>query len=311
MSEHKEPTGDLTMLGLRGAEFDFEDTEITEVNEELEEQKAQAQEEVPEEASEEEQPKSLLQAAYDRLERETRVTEESSDTTRLHQEIANLRKEIKLLQEKDERELAGDPEQVDDIPNYMNSEAVRAMIARYEAEDPSLANELRMKVVYQQLKAERERERKLTEERVEAYRQEQERKNFEETAYRALHTELHNIKEHIGGLHAEVIDDFYTRKQDSFLYQRMNSNLPALLTETGVRDMVSGLVFDLTQKAAERENAGSSGVAASTSAGRGTASLRGVSLDKQQKKPQKDYADELIELETPSSNLDKILRGIR
>ena len=125
-----------------------------------------------------------------------------------------------------------------------------------------------------------------------------------------IHNSLATIKSEWGGVYSEVVDDFYSRQQESLLYKRMQENPFAFVTKTGVQDAVAGLVAELRiaqkNKGTPQQSVGNPVVpSVEASAGGGEASTRGVSLgDKPEKKSEEEeWRDAITGASRPGDRL--------
>lgn len=296
--------GDLAELGIsEKPTVPFEEIPETPVEAAVEEVKEPAITFAEEETSEtvEEEP-SLVEAAL----AADKPTEEA-EVTRLRQENARLEGELKgrlgALEEQvraTAAPLAAEPEEQD----IYNDPAVHGLLKRMQEDDPEQVLPTFLRIAD---KRNEERTAKQIQELRDQYEKREQQKQTEELATRyqqGLHQVLANIKAE-GGTHAQIVEDFYNRQGESFLYQRMQQN-PKIIEagQDGIRGAIVGIEAQLLQRQQQSQEA-SVTPSIEASAGSGNASTRGVSLGEKPKQMSEEdkIAEDIMNVTSRTSKL--------
>lgn len=304
-------TGDLSALGISdrndpGAEIygpEEEEAQATAAEEQAEEPVKEAP--VPEEPAEEPQEEPTLSQLIE-LEKEPEEKAEEDRVARLEAEIEKLRKEreedmrerLRLAEEQVRlKAQSPDPSPEQPTESYLGRPAVQAMLRQIRDENPDQYEQTLIELA----KAETREETKSLLGGYEAKLQEIEKKSQEAQRQVATRQVIENTIEGVkaqGGMLAELVDDWHTRREGSFIYQMMMENPAPFVNgdQRGIRDAVYALESRLRHKLSQGSGAGGQSTGVVSSAGSGVASTRGVQMNEKprQKTPEEEYADRMF-----------------
>ena len=222
---------------------------------------------------EEEKEPSLVEAALAQ-----EKPQEESEVTRLRQENARLQGELQgRLGALEEQVRSTAPVEEPKEEDIYNSPAVLGVLERIREEQPDQYLPTIMRMAEKNISEKMAGQ--IADLRAEYEKREQE-KQTEALATRyqqGIHQTLATIKAE-GGAAAQIVEDFETRKDQSFLYQRMQQN-PKILEagQDGIRGAIVGIERELRERQQQSQVA-SVTPSIEASAGGGNASTRGVSL---------------------------------
>lgn len=295
--------GDLSIFGASEKPTlpadEMPENEVVELREEEPSLILPVEEETEEEQTEPEP--SLLQAALAEKKRD-----EESENTRLRQELAEMRGELKGRLEAAEQQIRQSTPVTEPEPeeSIWKTPAVKGMLREIQEEDPDKVLPAAMSVMEKQL------EEKLTEYRAEVQKTLETEKaklqsdKLAEQMIGSVHQVLAKIKSE-GGVSAEIVDDFYTRRNESFLGKRLSQNRNIVLAgEDGLRGAVVGIEAELRRQPQQSTPASVEPVS-QESAGSGGASTRGVQLGEKpnKKTPEEQIADDMMNVGKRTSKI--------
>jgi len=295
-----ERPGDLAEFGVSGRPTAPLD-EIPETQEEAptEEVKEPAIMFAEEETSEEEVAKepepSLVESALaaEKQTEESEVTRLRQENSRLTQDNARKDGELQGRLGALEAQLRA-PEPEPEEEDIYNSPAVHGLLRQMQEDDPE-------KVLPTFLRISEAKTAKMIEKEVNAVKAEYEKREQEKQTQELANRYQQGIRQALadikaeGGVSAQIIEDFETRQDQSFLYQRMQKN-PKILEagQDGIRGAIVGIERELRSRQVQQSDAAGS---IEASAGGGNASTRGVNLgEKPKQKSEEDkIADSIMD----------------
>ena len=297
--------GDLGALGIS----DRNPISVEEP-EPVEEAQATAAEEVvasepqvePEVQAEPEQAEGEESSLITLIEQEAAPVAETPDELQAaREEIARLKgaaEERERLAEAEKRVLAltepKAPAQ-DEPTNYMSSPAVQAVLRQVRDESPEQYEQTLVDLAKAEMRQEIEAKERQFTERITQMEQQRQQEAQQAQVRQVIETTLTDISKE-GGLYAELVDDWKTRRMDSFVGKKMMETPGMFYSEQGVRDAVMSLESKLRHQMATKKSGVGTQAGVVASAGTGVASTRGVSMQDKPKKvsPEDEYTDRIF-----------------
>jgi hypothetical protein len=189
----------------------------------------QVQEAQVEAEPEAEQPDgSLIDRYRQSFEAPKEAPQEESELSRLRQQVSRMEGELKARSEQLDRAITGQPEAPKQEVNEAFDPAVISMLQRIQEEAPEkfgpavamVASEIAEKKVNQKVaelnqRFEQNQTQQQTEQQTLEFRQQ-------------FHAGLETSKEKLGGVYAEVVEDYNKNKENSLLFRKLTDN-PYLL----------------------------------------------------------------------------------
>jgi phosphoribosyl-ATP pyrophosphohydrolase len=232
---------------------------------------------------------------------------EESELSRLRQQVSRMEGELRARNEQLDSVIAGGKSNAPEPSKEVNEAfdpAVQAMLNKIQEEAPeklpSAVAMVASQIAQKQVQAE---VAKVRQEFQQA--QEQSQTNEQTLQFRQqFHSGLDSAKEKLGGVYAEVVEDYEKNKENSLLFRKLTDN-PYLLTSPEEAVKAVGVDIQMWKQVGSQQAPVQQAAAegSSTTAVTGEASERGISLN--EPKPEApDEAQQLFDLvkgaKTPS-----------
>lgn len=229
---------------------------------------------------------SSAEAKYHALELELakeRSAREAVERERLRQEEARV------------RALATPKPAEEGSEDYLKNPAVQAVLRQIRDEQPEQYEQTLIDLATQQMDKKLAEKEKLFTDRLQAIERERQEQERNVRVRQGIESTLSEMGAE-GGLYADLVADWKTRRMDSFVGQKMMETPQMFYTPQGVRDAVQSLESKLRHQIKTRKTGASTGAGVVASAGSGVASTRGVEMNEKPKNqtPEDEYADRMF-----------------
>ena len=289
-----------------------------ETPEPVEEAQATEAEEAPEEEQPEVQAKPEPEEGEEKpilsqlIEEEAPEEAEESELHKARMEILRLQREKEeALQERlriaEERVLTQtEPKPEPEPPiDYLKNPAVQAVLRQVREEQPEQYEQTLIDLATQQMNRSLEEKEKAFSAELQRLRDERQLEARNAQVKQVIESTLSDIGKE-GGLYSELVDDWKSRRMESFVGKKMMENPTLFYSEQGVRDAVQSLESQLRHQIEVKKSGPSTRAGVATSAGTGVASTRGINMNENpsEKTPEEEYLDGIERAGRRSKNLE-------
>ena len=239
------------------------------------------------------------------IEQEVAPVEESSVEVRMREiELENARlkagiearEQERLRQEEARVRALATPKPTEQAPaDYLNNPAVQAVLRQVRDEQPEQYEQTLIDLATQQMDKKLEEKERLMTERLQTMERERQEQERNAQVKQVIESTLSEIGAE-GGLYADLIADWNSRRMDSFVGKKMMETPQMFWSAEGVRDAVQSLESRLRHQLEMKKAGPSTGTGVVASAGTGVASTRGVEMNEKPKEttPEDEYSDRMF-----------------
>lgn len=259
----------------------------------------EAQATVAEEAPEEGEEKPILSQL---IEEEAPEETEESELHKARMEILRLQREkeealqerLRIAEERVLTQTAPKPEPEPTV-DYLKNPAVQAVLRQIREEQPEQYEQTLIDLATQQMNRTLEEKEQFFNAELQKLKDERHLEARNAQVKQVIESTLSDIGKE-GGLYSELVDDWKSRRMESFVGKKMMENPTLFYSEQGVRDAVQSLESQLRHQIEVKKAGPSTRAGVATSAGTGVASTRGIDMNEKldEKTPEEEYADRMF-----------------